>query len=659
MLILDCVTVRKSPKTLAADLCEKGFLRRVSVGDGGLLEFFEFEEAVDRSVKLRIFAVLHHIIVPSCSDLDHLIDILSDLLLLDLSTLHFWIETHEAVRITLRNLYVTRNVTSLGEYFTNNFEKAFCLDSDSRYENILHHAVNDDFIQCTALLTSPYLVEHSDCINQTNYQGDTPLHLAAKQLKIAHLRLLIRSEKADLQHLNCDDRNVFHLLLISAQKRWSTQRSVAVKENKMFSRSPPPSELISLLSEMIRIVNKCESGAASMALRARDRYNQSTLGYSVNLTNVGIFGIITAEIRLQHDCATDDCTEWNTLMRQSILINSFDIVTLVANQYVHYYERMPCEASVTQQQKDKNGVSELRLPDPIEFIIFAIEKECKNSLHSLLSIPMFRQSINNISSAGVSPLEAAVKRFADSAVSVTVCAATAFHLDILRTLIRQGADPLKSRITSSPIPNNKDLKVEPGPELSTEHSLFHQIFLRNVTHDALVSQPDNMFALAASIGSLHALRLLFNSIPAGKCIPSMKIKTNNSDPLNCENSNDGSFNGFFFGYNRFKSNPLLFAVANNHIACLQYLLDTSFSNLINYRSVENVIFQSNTTQGVPCECTPLSVAVLTGNVAMVNLLLASGANPSVLLSLPNGERIKSSFAYFDSTTVHQLIHDLH
>ena len=645
MLILDCITVRKSPKTLAADLCEKGFLRRVAAEEGGILEFFEFDEAVDKSVKLRIFAVLHHIIVPSCSDLDHLIDILSDLLLLDLSTLQFWIETHEAVRQILRDLYVTRNVTSLGEYFTNNFEKSFCLDSDSRYENILHQAVNDDFIQCTALLTAPYIIVHSDCINQTNYQGDTPLHLAAKQLKISHLRLLIRSGKANLQHLNRDARNVFHLLLISAQKRWSTQRSMALKENKMFSRSPPPSEMISLLSEMMRIVNCCKSGAAATALRARDRYNQSVLCYSVNLSNVGIFGIITAEIRLQHDCATDDCSEWNTHMRQCILINSFEIVTLVANQYVHYYERIPCVASAPHQQKDKEGASVARLPQPIDYIVFAIESECKNSLHSLLGIPAFRQSVNNISSSGVSPLEAAVNRFAEGAQSVSVCAATAFHLDVLRTLLTQGADPLKSRITTSPtgIPNKTDCRYEPELSHSAEHSLFQQIACRNVTHNALVSTPDNIFALAASLGAIHALRLLCNSIPGGKCIPSMKSKMEmeNSDPFNCLNSNDRYVVGFFLGHNRFESNPLLFAVANDHIACLQYLLDSSFSNLINYMSIENIVFQSNFPLGVPSECTPLSVAVLSGNIAMTDLLLQNGANPSVLLRPPNGERIES------------------
>lgn len=52
-------------------------------------------------------------------------------------------------------------------------------------ENLLHYAINDDFVECTTLVC----IHAKDCqaTNHRNIYGDNCYHLAARQLKIKHL----------------------------------------------------------------------------------------------------------------------------------------------------------------------------------------------------------------------------------------------------------------------------------------------------------------------------------------------------------------------------------------------------------------------------------------------------------------------------------------
>lgn len=631
MLILDAASFRSTSSSLAEYLCEKGLTRRVAIEEDDFVDLLIFEEPIEYKIKTRILEVLHYIIVPSCSDLDHLVQIVSDLLVFDSSTLEFWIDTHQGLRKSLRNLYRTKNVAALGEYFLQNYEKVFCFDDDAKYENILHQSVNDDFLQCTAMLTGTYILQQSDCIKQRNYQGDTPLHLAAKLLRISHLRLLIRSERADLLDLNRDSRSILHLLLISLNKRWITQRSKALAEKKMLSRSPPPSELTSLVSEILRILNAVGAGAVASALSMRDRNQLGTLDYALGLGNINIFVILTSEIRLQYTCNGYVYEGWTALLRQAILMNSCEFVGLVAKEYIHYSERrVPPPDSGDLNSAEKRASDGLW--DLVDFILLAIDEGRLKSLHSLLAIPAFRECINTPSSRGVVPLEASIRRFSGPCEASTITdTSTAFHLDVLRTLIRQGADLFK--ILPQKIPHQTQT-LTPAFQ-SSDSALIPAREGFNLNRGArgacILVHPDNIFALAASYGSLHALRLLLLSVPEGKCILSKALK-----PLGDSSILGGEDNGFFFGYNRFHSSPLVHAISNGHTQCLQYLLDSSFSELVNYKSKECLTQLAEFGPTSPRECTPLSIAVLTGDVESLEMLLKNNACPSVRLRSPPG-----------------------
>jgi Ankyrin repeat len=641
MLIVDAASFKSTSNSLAEYLCEKGLTKRVAIEEDDFVDLLTFEEPIEYKIKTRILQVLHYIIVPSCSDLDHLVQIISDLLVFDSSTLEFWIETHLGLRKSLRNLYRTKNVAALGDYFLKNYEKVFCFDDDAKYQNILHQSVNDDFLQCTAMLTGTYILQQSDCIKQRNYQGDTPLHLAAKQLRISHLRLLIRSEQADLLDLNRDNRSILHLLLISLNKRWITQRSKALAEKKMLSRSPPPSELTSLISEILRLLNAVGAGAVASALSMRDRNQLGILDYALGLGNISIFGILTSEVRLQYTCNGYVYEGWAALLRQAILMNSFEFVGSVAKEYIHYSERRVPSADSGDVNSAGVKTSDGQW-DPVDFIILAIDQGRLKSLHSLLAIPTFRDCINTPSSLGVVPLEAAVRRFSGLCETSTAAdSPTSFHLDVLRTLIRQGADLFK--ILPQNIPHKtQTLTLTPlfqpsGSVLSP--ALCSAAQRRGGRGAHILVHPDNIFALAASYGSLHALRLLLLSVPEGKCILSRALK-----PLGSSSSSSsilaGEDSGFFFGYNRFRSSPLVHAISNGHTQCLQYLLDSSFSELVNYKSKECITRLAEFGPSSPRECTPLSIAVLTGDVPVLEMLLRNNACPSVRLLSPPGRPVK-------------------
>ena len=273
-----------------------------------------------KMLRLRILELLHHVTAPSCIDQEGLLGIISRLKQLPSADALLWVTAQEKFRADLRQLYEARDTAALGELILTNYAGMFCFDSDAKYENILHQSVRDDYVQCTALLTGPYIEELSTCINQPNYQGNAPFHLAAKLLKIAHLRLLIRSPQVDLTAVNKDKRNILHLLLISLQKRWFTEKMKAIVEKRMYSRTPPPTEIVSLISEILQRMF-LGNGLGCSALISTDRYQLSVMNYALNLGNISIFGLLAAELRSHYNMCCALGVVWVGLMHSAIKLS--------------------------------------------------------------------------------------------------------------------------------------------------------------------------------------------------------------------------------------------------------------------------------------------------------------------------------------------------
>ena len=729
MLIKDPTSANTSSATLTAQLCVSGLLQRTATNSYHLLNLLQLDKDINRTLKSRILQALHFICAPKCLNLEGLSDIIFQLEQLSEPDLLKWVDEQEGIRQTVRHLYLSKNVSALGEFIHRNYISMFCLDSDAKYENILHHSVNDDFVQCTALLTGQYIEDQSDCINQRNHLGDSPLHVAAKMLKTAHLKLLIRSPKADLLTLNRDDRNILHLLLISLQKRWSTQRSKSISDRKMYSRSPPPTEIISLLSEILQRIFLV-SGTACFALTRRDRYQLSALDYALNLNYISIFGILSSEIRGQKDIIADADAQWSQMLSHAILMNSSETVAAVAAEYVRYYEQKTsmnilAGNSIDQHSgttmissiPESNVISALeskgfKILPPVDFLIEAIRRGKLKALHTLLSIPLFRQNINTTSSSGYTPLKAAVRNFKNIPhVEGSLDSTTLFHIDILRTLINHGSDisrSLESAQQSAPNYKNEQeidqIKIKEGMKNGSRNGAIaskaipigvgnNKNMERQIMGKNKYEYPDNIFAYAALCGAIEAIRLLLYSYPAALCIicnthsqliphtqyvRDTKSYVQNSyltsvissesfqDNMGRWGCNDTSrernlrnddgrrgervtqvagtgtgSGGFYFGSTRYFSNPLTHAISAGNVLCLQYLLTTPFSQLINLISCSSqhtgtITSHLSALESHNSESTPLSVAVQTCNEEMVEILMRSNACPTIKLKAAAG-----------------------
>jgi hypothetical protein len=108
----------------------------------------------------------------------------------------------------------------------------------------------------------------------------------------------------------------------------------------------------------------------------------------------------------------------------------------------------------------------------------------------------------------------------------------------------------------------------------------------DVEANQTLKYPDNIFAYAASFGAINALRIMLISDPTTECIINNRDTSNNNDVNDEKNIHPRT--GFYYGHNKYHSNPLSYAIANNYIDCLQYLLKTTFACLSNCASAENL-----------------------------------------------------------------------
>ena len=374
-------------------------------------------------------------------------------------------------------------------------------------------------------------------------------------------------------------------------------------------------------------------------------------------------------------------------MHSAILTNSTELVSAVATEYVRCYER---ELSISVP-RDPGSIE-----SPVEFIIEAIEKDCSRSLHSLLSIGIFRENINSRSRTGTTPLEAAVKNFRKiphrnnvSQNNVPQNKLNSLHIEVLRTVIIKGANILQKLQTSQELSSvtNMPYRGFSNNSMINEKNNSRNQHQNNIENENIIQRigyPDNIFALAAMCGSVEAIRLLLFSCPTPTAVcvlRSMKIKNmqhsllssvyiptsfsksplvtattaaatsftsssfmagNNQNEYKNEN---GSGTGFYFGIALFHSNPLLYAAAVGDADCLSYLLTTAFSSLNNYishnsspNSIQTNEQEKTKTKAIESygECTPLSIAVLTSNTDVIHLLMAHNTNIFTRLRAPVG-----------------------
>ena len=342
------------------------------------------------------------------------------------------------------------------------------------------------------------------------------------------------------------------------------------------------------------------------------------------------------------------------MLRHAVLLNASDVVSSVAEIYTFYLRQQHYHNSMTTNESPNTTVhtsphmasghindDSHRMRPMSDFLVLAIEQSCDHSLHSLLGLDVFKQAINTPSSGwswsididssrirnqnhGCTPLEVACYQLALPSSFYHSNHSHAysykkddereehFHLTVLRTVLRAGADPFTKltrhlRSLTSDGPNTCITADSPSLERFTSSTLG-------------LPFPDNIFALTAYLGSIPALRVLLLAYPDAKCLPvsvandigdgrylqpnlsdvtdhhhrfgrhsavqSLGSRTNTIERVfgaEAGGKEGGAAGmGFLMGSSRFVSNPLCYAIAKGHGSCLQYLMDhTPFVALAN------------------------------------------------------------------------------
>ena len=347
------------------------------------------------------------------------------------------------------------------------------------------------------------------------------------------------------------------------------------------------------------------------------------------------------------------------MLRHAVLLNASDVVSSVADLYTFYLRQLHHHNHMLINERDGTAhthtsppaVSHInddspRLRPMSDFLVLAIEQSCDHSLHSLLGVDAFKQAINRTSSGwswpinvdsprvygpscGRTPLEAACYQLAPSSSSFRPSHSHSysykkeeereeqFHLTVLRAVLRAGADPF-ARLTHRATTTTSSTSSSSNSR--TDHTAVSSEPLQVGSFSPSTLRlpcPDNIFALAAYLGSTPALRVLLLAYPNVKCLPvscdsSLTDAGDDGRPLHPDLSDVPDHHhrfgrhsaaqslgtrtrtagrggggerggmGFLMGSARFVSNPLCYAIARGHGGCLQYLMDhTPFSALAN------------------------------------------------------------------------------
>ena len=420
---------------------------------------------------------------------------------------------------------------------------------------------------------------------------------------------------------------------------------------------PSVSEVITTITEMLQSVR------IEDMMFLRDRSGYSAVDYALSLRDVRILSPIFRQMKPFLD-STLDCSRpavaqqilptLETMLRHAVLLNASDVVSSVAEIYTFYLRQQHYQNSMTTNESPNTTVhtsphmasghindDSHRMRPMSDFLVLAIEQSCDHSLHSLLGLDVFKQAINTPSSGwswsididssrirnqnhGCTPLEAACYQLALPWSSYHSNHSHAysykkddereehFHLTVLRTVLRAGADPFTKltqhlRSLTSDGSNSSITAGSPSLERFTLSTLG-------------LPFPDNIFALTAYLGSIPALRVLLLAYPDAKCLPvsvannigdGRYLQPNLSDVVDHHHrfgrhsaaqslrtrtssvgrifggeagggGRGGTGMGFLMGSSRFVSNPLCYAIAKGHGSCLQYLMDhTPFVALAN------------------------------------------------------------------------------
>ena len=368
-------------------------------------------KGISNDLLYKLLYVLHYYVIPCLESIDMLeceLDKLKSMKYINL--LWTYVQVNEGNHIKMINSYNNKNSNDINDVYNSLHNRIWSfIDTDS-YENILHKSIDDDYIQSTYFICNIDNI-YSDQINQRNVYGETVLHKAARQLKINHLKILIKASGINLNALNKNNQNFLHVLFINLQTRWNRHQ-----DSSCSNVTPSRLQIVELLNSLASIkstFNVCD------LFYSLDAFDSDVLMHCLSIKSYVIVHTIL-KLFPKHN------TEWGRYINKAILTDKADIVTLIANNL-----------QLNSSYENENSMPYLESLSRI--IVYAIEAERYKSLQALLNISIFKSSINIVSDT--MPLLIAIDKVVSSSKNRWKNNADeVFYSQIVRLLLRHGAN---------------------------------------------------------------------------------------------------------------------------------------------------------------------------------------------------------------------------
>lgn len=483
----------------------------------------------------RLIQVLHRYVVPnnSESEIDVLLDELQDYSEDALDDYLSAIELNlDIFKRNIQEYLRFRRTDKFQELLESNFPYLWYFENDD-YENIFHFIVRNDMLECIILFCQwvqrNSAFRNMDAINQCNRYGDSALLIAAAELKINTLKVILDANVTDinLHIVNSKGRNFFLVFLKSLKRRWDENR-----RSKSY-HGPTHQQVIELITSLAKRMNIANTNSARYVrfLENEDTHGFNTIDVCLSLQSFSILSYLISSSGIS-PLQNEHTFSFARYLKQSILMNNAETVSFFGDLYSKH------STYIKYSKAESKAASSVHEWNYVDFLTYAIEHEKTISLHSLLAIESFEAALNRIDKNSWTPLSLAIWKISShssshssegneisSPSSLSHSRRAFFDIHVLRTLISRCADAFLS--PPFKLIEATRLKIHPSRKFF------------NDSYTASLIKYDNYFACICQIGNIDALRLLL--IPSSHQPSSLASRvidsTQTSDYYSCISHN--------------------------------------------------------------------------------------------------------------------------
>ena len=549
-----------------AALSLKGSFQRCELED-----FFK-QKGLHRHLKNRLWRVLHYYVTPNLSG-DELRAVLQEITAPQYfpSQLWAWIGTWEEPCAKLTQCVDEKNLSMLGDLLHRSPQHIWCFVDQSQYFNIAHCAVDSDLLEITIYLCRSTSARARTGLNQSNFYDETPAHMAARQLKLTHLRQLINCDWVDLLLIDPLGRTCMHTLLSGVLR--------------------PSSRTGKSMLEIISVVSDAFARCHRLA-EVRDHSGWTVADYalslrSVNMLTVAIQPVVAADSIFNSETGIADFIV--VLLKHAILKSDPALLSCLYPHFLKFVlgNNEPTRPVSKKKSTDIKGPSNYSL---IDIIDFAVDTMSHRALHFLCSNASTVLALRQLGVLGWTPVPRAV---------ISVGGPFSTDYTILKSLLGYFS--------------GESTWINHRSDTAQRYQSF-----------------DNAFSIASYLGNIDSLRALLISSGAVRVIPRNRI--NNSDVM-CYYFNRHVYKSnpivaAILGRNSMASTSqqAIFGGFNEmkvkYLEMIRYLLvQTPFSD------IKNAPQEFENGDGKRFATSPLAQACQALDVEVVQLLCDNGCDP--------------------------------